>query len=554
MAVMSVGVLGLSTRAMHLLQRLEIHTVEEFIDVPIKKFSEQKGIGKKTIDEINEIQTKLISGEIDVSKIESSDVNDPINQEEVLCFNQDVMDQMALHPVSELKLSIRSSNSIARGNIRTIKQAMLLSDTDLTALPNLGKKSIGEIKDARRKWLEENAIFIDDCGEDIDIPEKLRTFYLDLAACIKPIITIKWSVLYKLCIDSYIDEQIETDGIEFVTKHDFICLIENLDEIRMGLIRYFQSCLSSNEDYVCENIVIDRIEQDFHIATLKSAIYDIFNHRGFLLKDEKYYMLQRKSLADLISSMEITDKFQILIDRFNGLGLQEIGDRIGVTRERVRQVTKKSIKEIPLVNEDYYAHVFMYFKFNKSLFYEVFQEIDQRTFEYLSIRYKKGEYELTNDNIKQYKGLYSSQLLNYIDRNDAIKWKYGLTRQKLAWRVLVSNAGSYISKDRFEEVYYGFLEENDIDEKRFPYNPYTIGNAFRSSNHVVFNRDGEFRYCENDASELWKEIDFRRYNNNVISAELIYRDYSEKMEELDIWNGYELFCLLKNYASKEDYQ
>jgi hypothetical protein len=553
MEVVSVGVLDLSTRAMHLLQRMKIHTVGEFIDVPIKEFSEQRGIGQKTIDEISGIQAKLISGELDVSKIESTDIIEQIDEEEVLSFSQEVMSQMALHPISELNLSVRSNNSMERGDIRAINQVMLLSDEDLIALPNLGKKSIDEIKAARRKWLEDNAILIDACDEAIVVPEKRRKFYLNLAELINPIIVIKWPVLYRLCTNNHIDEQIETDEIEFVTKYDFICLIENLEETRKGLVKYFQSCLPSNEDYVHKNVVIDKIEQDFDIDTLKSAIYDIFNYRGVLLKDEEYYMLRRQSLEDLISSMEITDKSQMLIDRFNGLGLQEIGDRIGVTRERVRQVTVKEIEKLPLVNEAYYAQIFTYFKFNKSLFYEVFQKSDQRTFEYLSIRYKKGEHELTRDEIEQYEGLYSSQLLNYIDRNDAVKWKRGLTRQKLAWRALVSNSGEYVSKDGFKEIYYSFLEKNDIDKKRFSYNPYTINNAFRNSNHVVFNRDGEFRYHENDTSEIWKGIDFRRYNNSVISSELIFRDYSENMEELDIWNGYELFCLLKNHVFKEEY-
>lgn len=553
MKVVPVSVLSLSTRAIHLLQRMHIYTVEEFVGVPIKEFSKQRGIGQKTIDEISEIQDKIISGEFDVSKIEFSDISKQIDEMKVTSFSQEFMSQMSLHSISELKLSARSSNSMAIGNIKTINQVMLLSDEDLIALPNLGKKSIDEVKCARIKWLKDNAILIDFYDEDIDIPEKRRLFYLNLAEHIKPIITIKWTTLYRLCTDNHIDEQIETDEIEFVTKYDFICLIEKLDEIRMGLVRYFRSCLPSNEDYVRKSIVADKIEKDFNIDSLKSAIYDIFNYRGVLLKDEEYYMLRRQSLSDLISSMEMTDKFQMLIDRFNGMALQEIGDRIGVTRERVRQVTINEMKKLPLVSEDYYAQVFTHFKFNKFLFYEVFQKVDQRTFEYLSIRYKKGEPELTRNEVEQYEGLYYYQLINYMDRNDAVKWKCGLTRQKLAWRALVSIAGEYVSKDRFEEVYYSFLERNNIDKKRFLYNPYTISNAFRNSNHVVFNRDGEFRYYENDASELWKEINFRRYNNSVISSELIYRDYSEKMEELDIWNGYELFCLLKNNVFEEYY-
>lgn len=134
----------------------------------------------------------------------------------------------------------------------------------------------------------------------------------------------------------------------------------------------------------------------------------------------------------------------------------------------------------------------------------------------------------------------------YLDRNEKVKWKKGLTRQKILWRVLVTNGDRYVSKEQLEQLYNKFLLDNNIETSRYTYNFFSVNNHLRGSVHVAFNDEGSFRYYQYDASRLWNKIDFSRYNNSVISSELIYRDYLELMEEYEIWNGYELYCLLKN--------
>lgn len=68
----------------------------------------------------------------------------------------------------------------------------------------------------------------------------------------------------------------------------------------------------------------------------------------------------------------------------------------------------------------------------------------------------------------------------------------------------------------------------------------------RNARGIVFNRDNKVRYCEADLQKLWKNIDFNAYKNLVISAELLFRDYTDLMDELDIRDGYELFYALKS--------
>ena len=68
----------------------------------------------------------------------------------------------------------------------------------------------------------------------------------------------------------------------------------------------------------------------------------------------------------------------------------------------------------------------------------------------------------------------------------------------------------------------------------------------RNAKHIVFDRKNYVRYCEANPKVIWEKIDFTQYRNLVISTELIYRDYAELMEELDIRDAYELFYVIKS--------
>jgi DNA-directed RNA polymerase subunit alpha len=55
-------------------------------------------------------------------------------------------------PVEELELSVRSSNCLKNGNIRTIGELIGRSEDELSKVRNFGKKSLSEIKDKLKEW------------------------------------------------------------------------------------------------------------------------------------------------------------------------------------------------------------------------------------------------------------------------------------------------------------------------------------------------------------------------------------------------------------------
>ena len=91
-----------------------------------------------------------------------------------------------------------------------------------------------------------------------------------------------------------------------------------------------------------------------------------------------------------------------------------------------------------------------------------------------------------------------------------------------------------------------FSKRNFSEEQIEDINQRTVVNHLRNTKHIVFDRKNHVRYCEANPKVIWEKIDLTQYRNLVISTELIYRDYAELMEELDIRDGYELFYVIKS--------
>ena len=76
-----------------------------------------------------------------------SRVTNSLNLEEVIEEKQEVtIDPVMLRPVDELELTVRSANCLKAENVQFIGDLVTKRESDLLRTPNLGKKSLNEIK------------------------------------------------------------------------------------------------------------------------------------------------------------------------------------------------------------------------------------------------------------------------------------------------------------------------------------------------------------------------------------------------------------------------
>ncbi len=227
-------------------------------------------------------------------------------------------------------------------------------------------------------------------------------------------------------------------------------------------------------------------------------------------------------------------KYESFVRRLNGESLQEIGDVFDLSRERVRQILVKMAKKMPRLYEDYYRFPYEYFKFSKGEFCNAFPECGAIGYEYLSIRYKKGKELISDKSVEKYTGIFRERMVEYLKEEALRQDKRHVTRTEMVYRVLMSNSDHAMTMNEFEKEYNEYLNRRNYPKDRLAINIRTVSNRLRISPHVVFDKDNRMRYCEADPKIVWDTIDFNQYRDMIISAELIYRDYVELMEELDI--------------------
>ncbi len=202
--------------------------------------------------------------------------------------------------------------------------------------------------------------------------------------------------------------------------------------------------------------------------------------------------------------------------------------------------------------EDYFSEPYEYFKFSKEDFCNAFPSCGEAGYEYLSVKYKKGDIDINSDNLKNYTGRFSERMNVFCGEEAIRRDKKKVSKTEMVFRVLLSNSDKLMTVDDFEKEYYDYIKKNNYPSERLAFNLRTVKNRLKNAKHVVFDENGYVRYCETEPKIIWERIDFTQYKDLVISAELIYRDYAELMNELDIRDGYELFYIIKSSIENWD--
>lgn len=215
------------------------------------------------------------------------------------------------YPVQVMKLSRRSENGLLNAGIKTLEDLAKVDDLYFSRLPNLGKKSIDEIKTAFLKF-KIPAKF------DLKIQGVLSDFDKSL---------LGFSVSY----------------VGFSTRINNLLLINNIKTLH-DLYEL------SNDEFI--KILFPKANDSRRTDNIFFTIENFLNNTDLHDVMKNTPGGANNSLASLMDRLFAT-KYEKhkgwLIDRlFHGDTLEECGKVIGVTRERIRQVQSKFIRQIKL--------------------------------------------------------------------------------------------------------------------------------------------------------------------------------------------------------------
>lgn len=270
--------------------------------------------------------------------------------------------------------------------------------------------------------------------------------------------------------------------------------------------------------------------------------------------DGDNYCIYVPSLMDEINKKIKTEHKNILLEKLKGRTLESIGQELGVTRERVRQIISKSLDLLQNVQEDKYKDLYEKYLFTCDVFCDVFNE-EKEIYYYLKEKYNAGDNEISE--------LLETDILNQ-NQKTILRSKYNIINYS-GENIIVTKTNLLVTilkySDKKIDIEDLIVKYNEIIEK---YNLFSIldcldENDFRNIDailsrnmNVICSFKKYFRFY--DLSDL-SEFDITRLKklldteSGAYSVELFFNDNSLLMKELDIRDEYELHNIFRKVCT-----
>ncbi len=245
---------------------------------------------------------------------------------------------------------------------------------------------------------------------------------------------------------------------------------------------------------------------------------------------------------------------QILVERIKGRTLEDVGNKFGITRERVRQILTKIFSTMPKLQECKYEYVFNTYDLSVKEFTELYQEKEE-VYYFLDSYYtsvKKGDKKdldemLDDNNISQ-------EVKGKIERKRNYKYiqlgknRVKKERDELIRYVIKTFAKDEITIDKFIEEYKNLVGNLGLeDNPKFELQKGLL-NKLADLDYILWSLGKTLRYYNIgsiDFSDFIAELRLEEYKNIEIGALKLLREHADLMVEYDIRNEYELHNLLK---------
>lgn len=283
-----------------------------------------------------------------------------------------------------------------------------------------------------------------------------------------------------------------------------------------------------------------------------------------IINKRKYKIYPK--LENIINELD-EEKKDIITRRLNGETLKSIGDSIGKTRERIRQIEKKffdSLEKIE-IQENMYKKVFFEYDWTEEIFLKIFKE-KKTTFSYLqilekkensSLYEKKSLKEILNEkeiNLKTKKIIEEKIYLDYIILKNGDKIK--VAKNELLDYILEH----YVEEGlRYEEVfviYKNFLKEYSLEKNsKLLFTEKYFESKIEAHPKILLQNGRKIRYYGDiliTEDELIKALDLKKYRDIELSTKKIFDENLYQMEEWDIQDEYELHNLIKKVIKDKD--
>lgn len=533
--------LGLSVRSTNSLLRAGKHTVKDIVQCSFDDLMRIPNCGIKSATEIykkaEECKQKMIADELNEAKasassdpkrlgIIESEWFSPVSKKNRLYKILSILEyQCVVHDytvandvtLAGTNVSNRTKNLLKNHGYVYMSDILFADESDIRVIPYAGTMVVEEVVNLINEYLQGNKprIFAVICGD-------MGSFWTDDA------IKVKVLELYR--------------NAEFKA---FSC------------------------DFICDKLSRSTGASESRIKTLVDSLVE----DGVLgLNDADGYYRVYPGFGEYVADCDWLDPriHSIIMMRLQGETLESIGNKIGVTRERVRQLSQKGVKKIILRHEaDDHTKLFQEDQYR--YFYTTYNILDtdggvqidpdaKRYFEIAEIRHGKKPVEdalddsLVDDTVKDQISDYLTEGCVEID-GTMIK----ATRPNLEEAFLKKYGRDDMYYEDFVPKFNTFLADIGITDRKIYYTDEVAAYRFwrLSERRFVLWKEGKtFRYYDidgTDFTELLDTLDLGQYENTGFSTEVLVRKHPALMKKYDIQDKCELHNLLRKIVPDGSY-
>ncbi|MBQ7523729.1 MAG: hypothetical protein IJT07_04350 [Oscillospiraceae bacterium] len=516
---LSIERLDLSVRAKNALRMAEIHTVGALVQQTEAQLGGLRNIGAKTISEISakidELRAEIAAGGDSQSGAPTAQtlplsalISLPENRAAILRYAQ-LFDET----IEGADLSNRAKNQLLRRGYTHLSEVLFLSAAELSRIPAMGANSVQDVISYCERWLE----------------------------------THKDGVQAALAGDEY--------AFQLPPPSD--------RELQSAILRlydaepYAKMSLWDFADNITAEITQEQIERC--VERLCEA--------GEMRHVNAHYCRAYPRFADVLAKCKKVNErnCELIVRRLNGETLDAVGKDYDLTRERVRQITNKSLSKAretlaeqlgcTLFAEDAYRYFYTTYEFDKKDAVQ-WLGIPAQAIGYMElIAGKCGEAPLEDAQQDQALDVdLRCRIRDYLNRGKLCldgQW-IPLKRTALEKYVVEHFCIEEKTFDEFAQIYNAFLREQGVPYSEKLYleeETFRARKARLSEARFLLWKYGETLRAYNidgrDYSELFAGLGLENIENTELSTLKFVEDNPELMARFDIRDQYELHNLLR---------
>lgn len=541
-----IAVLDLPVRSEKRIAGIGIRYIKELLSIKLSRLLAIGGMGLGSLNDIAGAIAKRIS---EASRNEGDGCEGMLDTYFALNTEAECNEPSRPVCIEELGLSMRSYNCLKRSGITAVSDLEKLSRDELLSIKNLGASSADEIlnvlKDLEPREKREKRLKAE--MEERERQEECSAFASELFAAYGGV-PADWSSMIRECIKN--EPNIGIGGA-VIRLYEQTELFDHLRNLLLNLVEAHQDKLDVDE-------LTTLLPKHLQGTDLADKAVDSLKADGAVAIEDGIIIRIYPSISDYVKQIEDERMRSVLSLKLEGLTLEQIGERIGgVTRERVRQILNKALKQLQRLREDRYLYMFGNYSFSCEDLNIAFGE-PEYVFNYLDLAAGTKAAErrplseaLEDENISEEdrRNIERAVFKNSV-MLDGVRVEK--VRPELVKRFIKSRCKEDTHIDDLAGSFNAAMAELGItDERLFLPETNTVENHLQIADYVLWKNGRSFRAYDiesKDIDRLWDELDLEKYEGLEISALLLFKSEPELMCEFDIHDEYELHNLLKKTA------